>query len=197
MTKVIVGSVFFGILIGYIFIPEAFLTYTSYLIDFGLILILFLVGIDIGRQKNIASDIKKMGASILIVPAMTVIGSISGGMLAGIVLNMPIKETAAVGAGFGWYSFSAIALADYSRELGAIAFLSNVIRELFAIILIPIISIKLGYLEAIAPAGATAMDTTLPIISRNTESKITVYAFISGCLLSMLVPVLVPLIIGL
>ncbi len=196
MTKIIMCSVVGGILVGLLLIPESMLNYTGYLIDGGLVLLLLLVGLDIGTQSGIRKEIKKMGIAILIVPLMTAIGSIGGGMVAGFLLKMPVKESAAVGAGFGWYSFSAIALADYSTELGAIAFLSNVIRELLAILLIPFIALKIGYLEAIAPAGATAMDTTLPIISRNTESKIAIYAFISGCLLSMLVPVLVPLIIS-
>lgn len=50
----------------------------------------------------------------------------------------------------GWYSFSAIELTKVSTELGGVAFLSNVFREVLAIIFIPLISNKIGSLEAVA-----------------------------------------------
>lgn len=152
---------------------------------------------DLGRQKDVINDIKKVGISIFVVPIMTVVGTLFGASLGGLILSIPIKEAAAVGAGFGWYTFSAVALADYSAELGAAAFISNVLRELLAIIVIPFIASKIGYLEAIAPAGATAMDTVLPVVVRCTNSRIAVFSFVSGCTLSLLVPILVPFIISL
>lgn len=197
MTKIIMLSVAVGIAVGYFFIPEFILGYTGYVIDVGLCLMLFFVGMDLGRQKGILEDIKKVGFTIFIVPIMTAIGTIFGSALAGMILKMPIKEAAAVGAGFGWYTFSAVALADYSAELGAAAFISNILRELFAILIIPVVASRVGYLEAIAPAGATAMDTVLPVVARYTDSKIAIFSFVSGCVLSLLVPILVPFIINL
>jgi uncharacterized membrane protein YbjE (DUF340 family) len=71
------------------------------------------------------------------------------------------------------------------------------VREVLAILCIPFIAKYIGDLEAIAPAGATAMDTTLPIISRNTNAKAVIISFITGIILSLLVPVIVPIIIQL
>jgi len=51
----------------------------------------------------------------------------------------------------------------------------------------------LNHYTAIAPAGATSMDTTLPLISRYTSEKIAVISFINGVILSTLVPILVPM----
>ena len=45
-------------------------------------------------------------------------------------------------------------------------------------------------------ACATAMDTVLPVIVRATSRRMTVYAFASGLVCSLLVPLLVPLIAG-
>ena len=108
-----------------------------------------------------------------------------------------IKETVAAGAGFGWYSLAPTLLAPYSLTLSAIAFLSNVLREIFSIIAIPIVSRSIGYLECVSLPGAAAMDTVLPVIVGATHERITVYAFLSGLILSLLVPILVPLIIAL
>jgi len=73
-----------------------------------------------------------------------------------------------------------------------LAFITNVCREIIAIIIIPIIAKYIGKLESIAPAGATAMDTTLPIISKATDGNVAVISFITGVSLSLLVPILVP-----
>ena len=68
--------------------------------------------------------------------------SLAGGAVASIFLSLTMSETIAVSAGMGWYSFSAIELSKVSVELGGIAFLSNIFRELLAIIFIPIIAKK-------------------------------------------------------
>ena len=64
------------------------------------------------------------------------------------------------------------------------------------ILLIPAISRRLGFLECVAAAGATAMDTVLPVIVRSTSRRMTIYAFVSGLVCSLLVPLLVPMIAG-
>ena len=50
---------------------------------------------------------------------------------------------------------------------------------------------------ALAPGGATTMDTTLPIIARTMGSEAALLAFASGATLTVLVPILVPLLIRL
>lgn len=197
MTLIIIITVVVGILAGYTIFPNELYPLTGNIIDVGLCLLLLFVGIDIGKQKNIIKEIKNMGLSIIVIPLMIALGSILGGAVSSFFLDMTLIETSAVGAGFGWYSISAILLSDYSSELSAISFLSNVLRELIAILIIPFVAKYIGYMEAVAPSGATAMDTTLPIVTKFTDSKTAVLSFISGVILSMLVPILVPLIIGL
>lgn len=197
MTIIIFAAVVFGILVGIVFFPSQWVFATDYFMDIGLCLLLLLVGIDIGKQKNILEEVRKMGFSLLIVPVLVAFGSIVGAMGGGILIGLPVNEAGAVGAGFGWYSLSAVMLTDYSAHLSALAFLSNVFRELLAIVSIPFVAKWIGYMEAVAPGGATAMDTTLPIITQYTDSKTAVLAFVSGVLLSTFVPLLVSLIIGL
>jgi len=197
MTLIIILAVIAGIIVGMTLLPAEYMYMTEYVIDFGLCLLLLLVGIDIGKQKNILKEIKELGLSIIMVPVMIGMGSITGALIVGLTLNMPIHESTALGAGFGWYTLSAVMLVDYSSEISALAFLSNVIREVLAIIMIPFIAKWIGHMEAVAPAGATAMDTTLPIITRYTSSKYGIVAFISGAVLSTAVPILVSFFINL
>jgi uncharacterized membrane protein YbjE (DUF340 family) len=194
---IIILAVLAGCLAGIFFVPESFLAQTGLIMDVGLCLLLLLVGIDIGKQKGILKEVKNLGKSLILIPLLIALGSVIGGIASGYLFGMPMNEGSAIGAGLGWYSLSAVLLSDYSNELSALAFLSNVTRELFAIMLIPFIAKYIGYAEAVAPSGATAMDTTLPIITRYTDAKTSVLAFVSGVFLSTLVPVLVPFLIGL
>jgi len=194
---IIVMAVIIGVVVGILIVPFEWIHYTDLVMDIGICMLLLLVGIDIGKQKGILAEIKKLGKSLIIIPILIGAGSIVGGVVSGVILGMPLNEGAAIGAGFGWYSLSAVILSDYSNALSAMAFLTNVIRELLAIMLIPILAKWLNYESAIAPSGATAMDTTLPIINRYTDAKTGVLAFVTGVILSTLVPILVPLMIRL
>lgn len=194
---IIILTVVLGGLVGWLFFPPEWLAYTDSVMDIGLCLLLLLVGIDIGKQKGIMKEIKALGWSLLIVPLLIGFGSIVGGMVIAAFIHIPINEGGAIGAGFGWYSLSAVILADYSNELSALAFLTNVVREILAIACIPFVAKYIGYIPSIVPAGATAMDTTLPIITRYTDGKTAVLAFVSGVILSGLVPILVPLLMQL
>lgn len=192
MTVKIIGAVVIGTIVG-LFIPESFYSMTDHLLTIGLCLLLFFVGIDIGKNKNVLQEIRKTGHLFFLVPFGVAFGSILGALGIGLLLGYPINESGAIGSGLGWYTLSSIIIAPYSSELSVLAFLTNVIREVFAIALIPIIAKRIGFMEAIAPAGATAMDTTLPIISRNTNAETAILSFSTGLILSTLVPILVPM----
>ncbi len=197
MTVKIIIVLFGGILSGmFIFEPE-FMSKTDTLLDIGLFFLLFFVGIDIGSNKKAFIHLKKLGFKLLLIPISAALGSIFGGLLTAEFLGMKIFEGGAIGAGFGWYSLSAVLIAPYSSEVSTIAFLTNVIREIMAIMLIPLTAKYIGYYETISLGGATSMDTTLPIITKNTNGETAVIAFISGLLMSIMVPIIVPVFISL
>jgi len=188
-------SVVLGVGTGYFLLPSNFFQYTDIIIDIGLCILLFFVGIDIGKQKNVLKEIEKMGFKILFIPFGIIVGGIGGGVIGGIILKMPIQEAAAVGSGLGWYSLSSMMIASYSTELSAVAFLTNVVREVIALILVPIVAKYIGYIESVSICGATAMDTALPVISKATDSQTTIIAFISGIISTVSVPILLSIIL--
>jgi len=198
MTLLIIGFVFIGILVGYLFALQDIAFYLDNIVSILLCLILFLVGIDIGRNRGkIMSHFKDIGINIIILPLSIIIGTFLGSLFASFITGLKIREALAVGAGFGWYSLSAIIISKiYSYDLGIIAFVSNVIREVLSILFIPFIAKYIGKMETIASAGATAMDTTLPLITRFTDSETAVLSFITGVILSSLVPILIPIILS-
>ncbi len=198
MSLKILASVFAGTILGYLFLPASIQSSLGIAIDLGLMLLLFFVGIDIGKQKGIYEKIKKIGFKVLLVPVAIIIGSLGGAMLSGVLfLKMPINEAGAVGAGLGWYSLSStMLLADGYLELSALAFLSNVIREIIALVSIPLVAKYIGNIEAIAPAAAMGMDTCLPVISKATDPQTTIVSFITGVICTSSVPILLPIILN-
>ena len=188
-------AVIVGILLGYF--TKSYINFDiSLLIQFGLYLLLFFIGIDIGKNDNILNDLKKLNKKVLFLPFITIISSLAGGAVASILLPLSMGESVAISAGMGWYSFSAIELSKVSVELGGIAFLSNIFRELLAIFLIPIIAKKIGSFESVSVAGATAMDSVLPIINKSNPAEISIISFYSGLVISIIVPILIPILVN-
>lgn len=193
MSGKIIIALACGILAGYFFIPEQASVFVGDLSVYILYGLLFLIGIDIGKNKESFVHVKTMGREILVTTGGTIIGSIIGGLISALIFKLPLNEGAAVAAGFGWYSLSAVMLASLAgATISVIAFMTNVFRELIAFISIPFIAKRLGRLCAIATAGATSMDTTLTIIKKSTNEETAVVSFTNGVLLSSIVPILVP-----
>lgn len=197
MTKWIIGAVLGGILAGCFLVPEALAAHCGTVITVGLCLILFLVGVDMGKQGNVWQDIKAAGLKVLLIPVAVAVGTVSFAAIGSLFLPLTIRETMAASAGLGWYSLAPMLLSSYSATLSAVAFLSNVMREVASILLIPVVAKRLGFIECVALPGAAAMDTVLPVVVSATHERITIYSFVSGVILSFAVPVLVPLIMNL
>jgi uncharacterized membrane protein YbjE (DUF340 family) len=108
-----------------------------------------------------------------------------------------MKESMAVGAGFGYYSLSSVFITQlHSHSLGVTALLSNIFREVFTLLATPILVSYFGNLAGIASGGATAMDTTLPVISKYSGKSYAIIAVFSGIVLTILVPFLVTFILS-
>lgn len=192
MTIVILIAMVIGAIFGRFVFPDTIISNIDTIANIALYVLIFLVGIDVGSNKEILNDIKKTGLKVLLIPFGIIVGTLIGGLIGGLIFGMHYNESTAVVSGFGWYSLSAIMLTDMAgAQLGATAFLSNVFREIISIVSIPIIAKKLNYYTAIAPCGATSMDTTLPIVAKATSPEFAIISFINGVILSSLVPVFV------
>ena len=124
---------------------------------------------------------------------MTILGTLSAA--AAISLLFPHRSAAdcmAVGAGFGYYSLSSIFITEYKGpELGTIALLSNIMREIITLLCAPLLVRWFGNLAPISAGGATTMDTTLPIITRYAGQKFVVVSIFHGFVVDFSVPFLV------
>lgn len=164
---------------------------------YALYALMLLVGISIGADKGALLLIRSQGIRLLLVPLATIAGTFGGVLLVtSLAGNLSLREGLAVGAGFGYYSLSSIIITQlHSEALGVVALLSNVIREILTLLLAPVMVVMFGRIAPIASAGATSMDTTLPIITAASGKEYTIIALFHGIILTILVPMLVSLIL--
>ncbi|WP_350455026.1 lysine exporter LysO family protein [Slackia heliotrinireducens] len=170
--------------------------YAGVAIRVGLCVLLVLIGLDLGLEGTVIRNIRNAGLRVLAVPFVAVAATLAALAVCSIFLPLSLRECLAIGAGFGWYSLAPGIIMDQGYiTAGAVSFMHNILRELLSIITIPLVARHVGYIESTGLAGAAAMDVCLPVVEQSTNGITTVYAFVSGVVLSVLVPVLVPLFI--
>lgn len=202
MTIMVILAVLIGGLIAYFLSQgtisdfEKFDHIMGLMITIGLCILLFFVGLDMGLEGTVFTQIKTVGFRVLVIPVAVIGGSLLGAVVCGIILPLSMKEALAIGSGLGWYSLAPGIIIDHGLVVAsAISFLHNIMREVLSFVLIPIVSKKIGYIETVALPGAAAMDVCLPIVERQTRSDIAIFSFVSGLVASFVVPVLVPLVL--
>lgn len=202
-TIMILVFVALGILCGHFFVNKIFSDYeyftklASITIKVWLTILLFFVGFDLGYDESGGGDFKSAGIRIIFFPIATVVGALVGAVVMFFVMPVTLRESLAIASGFGWYSLAPVLIMDAGHiTASAISFLHNVMRELFAILIVPFIAKRVGYIEAACVPGAPGMDICLPAVERATNSTIVIYSFITGTITSALVPILVPIFIG-
>ena len=100
-------------------------------------------------------------------------------------------------SGLGWYSLSGVLVTELAgAKIGTIAFLCNLLREIFSFMIIPVVVKYFNGYAAIAPAAVTSEDTTLPMLMKYTSGEVVMMAVLNGIICSAAVPVLIKLFNG-
>ena len=165
----------------------------SRLSTYVLYALMFCVGITLGSDTALAGRVRRLDPRLALLPVMTAVGTLAGAALSTLLLPpLTAGDTMAVGAGFGYYSLSSIFIADFrGAELGTVALLCNVMREIFTLLAAPLVARWCGPLAAVSIGGATTFDTTLPVITQAAGKPYAVVSIFHGCTLDFSVPFLV------
>ena len=155
--------------------------------------LMFCVGVTLGHDETLAGRVRRLDPRLALLPVMTAVGTLAGAALATPLLPpLAVTDTLAVGSGFGYYSLSSIFIADFrGAELGTVALLCNVMREIFTLLAAPLVARWCGPLAAVSIGGATTFDTTLPVITQAAGKPYAVVSIFHGCMLDFSVPFLV------
>ena len=191
-SLIIVSFFLLGVLCGISdLLPE---TQTSGKISFyALCALMFSVGLSIGHSPNTLKSFRALNPRLVFLPVLTIIGTLAGVAAAWLVLpGRSLTDCLAIGSGFGYYSLSSIFITTYKgAELGTIALLANIFRELITLMGAPLLVRWFGNLAPISAGGATTMDTTLPIITRYSGQEFVIVSLFHGFVIDFSVPFLV------
>jgi uncharacterized membrane protein YbjE (DUF340 family) len=155
--------------------------------------LMFCVGCSIGLDPNTWRSFLSLNPRLLMLPVMTILGTWLGSVAVGLFLpQRTLPECLAVGSGFAYYSLSSIFITEYKGpELGTVALLANISRELLTLLTAPWLVRWFGRLAPISAGGATTMDTTLPIITRVCGQELAIVSVYHGFVVDFSVPFLV------
>lgn len=191
-SLIIVGFFILGIAAGLSgMVPESIID--GDLTFYALCALLLCVGIGIGSDRNIVTKFKSLDVRMALLPLGTALGTFAGSLVVSFILSgrSPL-DCLAVGSGFGYYSLSSIFITEYKgTELGTIALLANIIREMVTLLLSPVLAKVFGPLAPISSGGVTSMDTTLPIIMASSGEQYSAVSIFHGFILDFSIPFLV------
>lgn len=191
-SLIVVGFFVLGVCLGRLDLAPALLM-DSRVTFAALCCLLFCVGMSIGSNDNIVSEFRSLNPRLALLPVATILGSFAGSLVAWLFLQYRgVTDCMAVGSGFAYYSISSILITQYrGAELGTVALLANIYREILTLLIAPLLAKVFGPLAPISSGGATTMDTTLPIISQTCGQQYVVVSLFHGFVVDFSVPFLV------
>jgi uncharacterized membrane protein YbjE (DUF340 family) len=159
--------------------------------------LLFFIGMQFVQSGTSLKQALVSPAAIA-VPLATIVGTLASSLVLVPLFSLSAGKAMALAGGFGWYSLSGVLISNLGDPfLGSVSFLANMFRESLALLLIPFLGRSGVPTMAVSVSGATSMDVTLPLIEQSAGPWIVPISFMSGAVLSLIVPILVPLCFGL
>lgn len=182
-----------GIIIGWFVLHSVSETILDTALTISLVLLYVGVGVSLGENKGVFKYIKSLGLKILFLPLGIFLGSITGGLIIGLILHIPLNYAVISTSGMGYYSLTGAMMTDYyGIEAGTYGFIVNVTRDVFTIILMPLL-LKISKGSPIAAGAAGCMDTMLVPVTKAVGTELGIVALISGTILTFVVPVWLPI----
>jgi len=192
LVWIIPVSIILGAIAGLLFMPQNMLLLNDKIFLVSLAILYVTVGISLSQNLGVFRYVKSLGFKILLIPFAILMGSIVGGGLAGLVLNIEPHVSVMSASGMSYYSLTGAMMKQYYGILdGTYGFLVNVFREFLTVLMLPLL-IKLGKGAPIAGGAAGCMDTMLVPISKFVGIELGFVALITGTILTFAVPILLP-----
>lgn len=201
-SMMIVGAFVVGCIVSYFDVVPAWLE-SGDVVMWVLYALMIQVGMSIGSDPRLKEILQTLSFRLLLLPCATIIGTfVAVALVSLVVARWSLFDVLAVGSGMGYYSLSSILItslkeptlgAAAAAELGTIALIANVLREMFTLLLAPLMVRWFSPVAPICSGGATTMDVTLPVITRYSGKDWVFVAIVHGILVDFSVPFFVSL----
>lgn len=189
-----------GIFIG-TFVDEGFAAKCGEIPPYLLYLLVIQVGINLGANADLGSMYRSINFTSVLLPLFTIGGTLLFTAGAALMIDsMKMNDCMAIGSGFAYYSLSSLLIVqlkeasdgiEIATQLGAIALLANITREMLALFGAPLYASFFGKYAPVSVAGINSMDVCLPVISRYSGQNVVPMAIIHGIVLELSVPLLI------
>ncbi|MFT4020781.1 MAG: lysine exporter LysO family protein [Acinetobacter sp.] len=158
----------------------------EHLANWLLLILIVCIGVDLSNIR-----LQKLEKIHFIVPGFAIIAMCIAAYLATFILQHSFLELLTIGSGFGWFSLSGSLVGKLlGSEAGTFALLTDLFREFYGILLLYLFGTSMP-LRVIAVCGATAMDSTLPLVKENCSQQDVQIAIFSGFILTLIAPFLI------
>ncbi len=180
--------VFTGILLSLFILEESCIFDYFNLVNILIYAFIFFVGMNVASVK-ITSAL--CCSSAVFIPMLAVVGSLTGGLIASILVSEHLMTSLALSSGFGWFSLSGILVSSrIGATYGAIALMTDLFRVLLAIILVYFFGHTFTK-ECVGATGSMSGNSIRLIIKQICTKKTLPIAVVSGLLLTLLTPLLI------
>lgn len=177
-----------GVVVGYQLAWES--AVFSAITNTALLTILFLVAQDMRAQGYALKDVitNREGLYLSLV---VIISAMLTAVVICFLLDIEFGLAVVLTSGFGWYTLSGPLASQLITPLaGAEVFFIDLLREVLALSLIPVLS-RFSYFVPVGYSGATAFDFTLPLLRENLGIEVVPIAVTSGTILSVVAPFMI------
>lgn len=160
-------------------------------------ILIALVGIATGSNPRLGSILRGIRPTIVAVPVVALVATVAAGCLAGWLLPVGSADGGLAVTGMGYYSLSSMIISDLrsadmgapaAMSLAAIALMSNIVREILALTVIPVIGRRLGLYGSAAMCGVTSIDVTLPTLVSTFGAEAIPVGLVNGIILEVATP---------
>ena len=176
-SLIIIGFFILGTLCGFFHLIPFDIS-KSNISFYALCALMFSVGLSVGHDPQTLKNFRSLNPRLIFLPVATILGTVSAAAL--VSLMLPHRSAP-----------DCMATQYKGPELGTIALLSNIMREIITLLCAPLLVRWFGNLAPISAGGATTMDTTLPIITRCSGQQFVVVSIFHGFMTDFSVPFLV------
>jgi uncharacterized membrane protein YbjE (DUF340 family) len=184
-------------------LPDSVIAGTDVYSTCVLYVLMIAVGVSLGSDEKLREILRSVRLRLLFVPLATIVGTLAATAVASLFISRwGLPECMAVGSGFCYYSLSSILITELATpslglqaatELGTIALMANLIRELSVLLAAPLMVRYFGRLAPICAGGASTLDTTLPAIIHYSGSDMVFISIFHAILVDFSVPFFVSL----
>lgn len=166
----------------------------------SLYILIALVGLSTGSNPRLMTILRGVRPTVAAVPVLSVLATLAAGAAVGMLTPSGAADGAVAVSGMGYYSLSSMIISDLraadlgsaaAMSLAAVALMANIVREVIALVAIPVIGPRIGQYASTAMCGVTSLDVTLPTLAATFGPRAVPGALVNGIILEIATPFLV------